>query len=125
MQNQPLERVAEPTRTGPAFLPDVDILGGPEELLVVADVPGARGESIDVRFEEGTLTLSARVEPRAADETRWLLREYRVGDWHRSFRVGESIDATRIAAEFADGVLTLHLPKVAALKPRRVPVNVA
>lgn len=122
MDTRPVERI-EPTRTGPAFLPDVDILEGPEELRVVADVPGARGDAIDVRFEDGTLTVSARVEPRQPEETRWLLREYRAGDWHRSFRVDESIDAARIAAEFADGVLTLHLPKVAALKPRRVPVT--
>jgi HSP20 family protein len=114
---------AEPTRTAPAFLPDVDILERPDELLVLADVPGARDDAIDVRFEAGTLTLHARVEPREPADGRWLAREYQVGDWHRAFEISEAIDAGRISAEHADGVLTLHLPKVRALQPRRVPVR--
>ncbi len=60
---------------------------------------------------------------RQSEQTRYLLREYGVGDFYRTFRVGEQVDASRIAAEFVDGVLTLHLPKVDAAKPRKIAVQ--
>ncbi len=53
----------------------------------------------------------------------YLLREYGVGDFYRTFRVSEQIDASRIEAEYADGVLKLHLPKVEAVKPRKITVK--
>jgi HSP20 family protein len=123
MTTSTLPAASELTRGAPAFRPDVDILERPDELLLRADVPGARADAIDVRYENGTLTLHARVEPRQGAETAWLRREYGTGDWRRSFELAESIDPARIRAEYADGVLTLHLPKVESARPRRIPVK--
>ena len=49
--------VAERTRCGACYRPNVDIMEQNDELLVVADVPGARSDSIDVKFENGTLEI--------------------------------------------------------------------
>ena len=114
---------AEHTRSGRCYRPNVDILERSDELLVLADVPGAAPEHVDVNFEEGTLAIHAKVEPRQAPETDYLLHEYGVGDYYRSFRVSEAIDASKITAECADGVLTLHLPKAEAVKPRKIAVK--
>jgi HSP20 family protein len=114
---------AERTRCGSCFRPNVDILEQGDELLVLADVPGARAEGIDVKFEDGTLTIHAPVEPRQKPEHEFLLREYGVGDYWRTFRVSETIDAGKITADYADGVLTLHLPKAEAAKPRKISVK--
>jgi HSP20 family protein len=46
-----------------------------------------------------------------------------VGDYHRSFTIGEAIDAEKISAEMHNGVLTLHLPKSEKVKPRRIEVK--
>lgn len=116
---------AERTRCGQCYRPNVDILERGDELLVVADVPGACGDSIDVKFEDGMLEISAPVEPRQNAEHEFLLREYGIGDYYRSFQVSEAIDASKITANFADGVLTLHLPKAESLKPRKIAVNTA
>jgi len=114
---------AEPTRRGQVYLPSVDILEDRDELLLIADVPGANSEHIDIRFENGELTIHARVEPRvAAEPDRDIWREYGVGDFHRSFQLGESIDNAKIHAEVKDGVLTVHLPKTEAIKPRKIAV---
>lgn len=114
---------SELTRGAPAFRPDVDISERADELLLRADVPGARAEAIDIHYENGTLTVQARVQPRQPENTTWLVREYRTGDWRRSFELSETIDPAGIRAEYADGVLTLHLPKVQAARPRRIEVK--
>lgn len=114
---------AEHTRSGRYYRPAVDILESAEELTVVADVPGAKAESIDVRFEDGALSIHARVPPRREEDAEYLLHEYGVGDFWRTFRVSEAIDAAKISAEYAEGVLTLHLPKAEAIKPRKITVK--
>lgn len=114
---------AEPIFEGPRYVPQVDILEDDENLYVVADLPGVDPKEVEVQFENGVLSIWGRVPPRTKDETSFLLREYGVGDFHRTFQVDESIDAARITAEYADGVLTLRLPKVEAARPRKIEVT--
>lgn len=113
----------EHTRTAKTYRPNVDILEGQEELVVLADMPGVRSEDIDIDFKEGALTLHGRVERRQADETTYLVEEYGIGDFHRTFQVSEQIDAGRISAAYKDGVLTLRLPKLERVKPRKIAVQ--
>jgi len=113
----------ERTRSGRCYVPNVDILENEDELLLLADVPGAGGNDIDINYEQGQLTVHARVRERQGADTTYLLREYGVGDFHREFRVGEVIDASKIQAEVKEGVLTVHLPKAEAAKPRRIQVK--
>jgi HSP20 family protein len=114
---------AENTRGGPYFRPNVDIYELADELVVQADMPGAKSDDIDIQFEDGSLTIHARVPQRRSDDASYLRQEYGVGDFYRTFRVSEHIDSTRISAEYKDGVLTLHLPKVEAVKPRKIKVQ--
>ncbi len=117
---QPVERL-RPRR---AYVAPVDIVEKPDELVLLVDVPGAKADSISVDFELGTLSIHADVEPRQNEhETRYLLREYGVGDFDRSFQVGDGIDAENIVAEYKGGVLTVHLPKAAATNPRKIAVS--
>jgi HSP20 family protein len=120
-QNASVER----TRNGCCYRPNVDIQEEQDGLLVLADVPGANSDTIDVKFEDGTLEIHAAVSPRGGDGRTYLLQEYAVGDYYRSFQVSETIDASKISAQYADGVLTLRLPKTEAVKPRKIAVNVA
>lgn len=113
----------ESTYGGRGYVPVVDIIEKDDELLLLADVPGTTAENIDINYERGLLTLHARVEPREGEDTDYLLHEYGVGDFHRSFQIGEGINTDTIHAEIANGVLTLHLPKAATLKPRKVVVK--
>lgn len=113
----------EPTRSGRTYVPAVDIVEKADEFLLYADVPGATAERIDVNYEKGVLTIRAGVDPAQRNHQGYLLREYGLGDFERSFRVGEGIDASRIEAEVRHGVLTLHLPKADSVKPRRIAVK--
>lgn len=113
----------EQVRSGRTYVPVVDIIEQDDELLLLADVPGAKAEGIDIRYERGQLTLAARVEPRRSAESTYFLHEYGVGDFVRTFQVGEGIDASRIRAEVKAGVLALHLPKAEAARTRKITVR--
>ena len=54
---------------------------------------------------------------------RQLTQEYGVGDFRRSFRLGDGFDASQISAEYRRGVLTISVPRLAAVRPRKVPVS--
>ncbi len=120
--DEPLSR-AELTRSGQFYRPNVDISEGPEELVVHADLPGVRSQDIDIDFKDGLLTIHGKAERRQPEETSFVLNEYGIGDFHRTFQVSEQIDAGRINAALKDGVLTLRLPKVERVKPRKIAVQ--
>jgi len=115
---------AERTRDRWTYTPNVDILESADELLLLADVPGVKAEDVDIQYERGLLTIHAKVEPRQDESaTSYLLREYGVGDYCRSFQIGEGIDTEEIKAELKNGVMELHLPKTQAYKPRKITVK--
>ena len=113
----------EQVRSGRIYTPVVDIIEHDDELLLLADVPGAQADGIDIHYERGELALTARVAPRQGSETAYLLNEYGVGDFVRRFQVGDGIDPSRIQAEVKSGVLTLHLPKAASARTRKIAVK--
>ena len=115
----------EHTRSGRLYQSNVDILETAEELTVLAEMPGVDGSDLDINIENGTLMIHGKVAARQGEGVDHLLREYGIGDFHRTFQVSEAIDPSRITAECADGVLTLHLPKVEAVKPRKINVKVS
>jgi HSP20 family molecular chaperone IbpA len=101
----------------------VDIVERADELTVHADMPGVESDDIDINFENGMLTIHGKVKQRQPENTDFLLSEYGIGDFCRTFRVSEAIDSQGITAEYADGVLVLHLPKTEAVKPRKIAVK--
>jgi len=111
----------EPTQ-GVTIAPRVDLLEKDDELLLLADMPGVKPEDIDIRFEHGELSVHGRrsVSNPGKQRARW---EYEVTNFFRTFKLTEHIAADRISAEMKNGVLTLHLPKVEAVKPRRISVK--
>src|SRR5258708_1208183 len=116
------ESTPERLREGVTFTPRVDILETDKELILLADLPGVRNEDVELRFENGQVVLSGHVKPRLGDK-QFALQEYEEGDFYRAFAIHESIDATKIEASCKQGILTVHLPKVEAVKPRQITVK--
>lgn len=114
---------ATPIEPRVQFRPAVDVIETPEAVLLRADLPGVKPEAVDVTFEDGVLTIAGKIDPRGPASGRFLLREYGVGDFARSLRLGPGIDSGKIAAELKGGVLTLTLPKAEAVKPRKIAVR--
>lgn len=104
------------------FTPRVDILETGEELVLFADLPGVKPEDVELNFERGELILHGKVAPRQS-QTKYLYSEYGVGDFYRSFSIGEHLDTGRITARLVNGVLEVRLPKTDAVKPRKIAVQ--
>ena len=102
--------------------PRVDVLETENEYLLLADLPGVRPGDVDVRYEQGELTVHGRRQADAAAR-RPLLGEYAGVNFHRVFAVTDTVAADRIEADLRDGVLTVRLPKVEAVKPRKIAVR--
>jgi HSP20 family molecular chaperone IbpA len=123
LNKQPQETsTLERTRAGATYTPRFDIFENQEELVLYGDLPGVSKEDLDIRFEKNELSVYGRVTPRHED-VEYLYGEYGIGDFYRAFTVGEAIDSSRITAELKHGVLTIHLPKSEAVKPRRIEVQ--
>lgn len=96
---------------GVTVTPPTDILETDDGFRLLLDLPGVQPGDVDVRFEDGELAVNARRAGRPA------------GSFARTFRVSERIAADQITADLSHGVLTLTLPKVEAVKPRRISVQ--
>ena len=110
----------EPTRSRPTFRPRVDILETERGLMLMADVPGAARDGIEVSLERRELTLRARVEDHAPEGMSAVLREYQVGDFERRFTLTGDFDTDAIEADLQDGVLTLTIPKAQEAQAKRI-----
>jgi HSP20 family molecular chaperone IbpA len=113
----------ERTRDCRCFVPRADIYEVDDQIVIVADVPGADENSIEVTLEKNILTINAYVEPIAPEGYSLAFAEYEVGDYQRSFRLSNEIDRDKIQATVKDGVLRLYLPKAASALTRKISVK--
>lgn len=123
-EKKELER--EQTRAGRYYVPDVDIVETEDGLWLYADIPGAADtERVGVELQEDTLTIQAEVDLKPYEGLKPLYTEYNVGHFLRRFVVpdGSRFDRDGIKAQLRNGVLTVHLPRAAASKPRRIQVQ--
>ena len=109
------------------WVPAVDIYETEaHDLVVRAELPGMAREDIEVSVENSTLILKGEKKLDAAvKEENYRRIERTYGTFHRSFTLPNTVDATRISAEFKNGVLTVKLPFREEAKPRTITVDVA
>jgi len=127
MTRTPARETSQPEqlRQGPRLVPDVDILEKPQEILVRAAMPGVGQGGLDVRYENGVLSLHGRAKRQERPESDLQVEEFARADFYREFMVGEGIDQAKVSAEYEDWVLVLHLPKSESQKPRKIEVQKA
>jgi HSP20 family molecular chaperone IbpA len=112
---------AEKLDERPTVTPAVDIFENADELLLVADLPGVGKDDLSVSFDKGKLAIFGRRS--GATDGRAVSVEHRAFDYQRTFVVPQGIDAEKIGADLRGGVLRVHLPKHAALKPRQIAIR--
>jgi HSP20 family protein len=102
--------------------PPVDIFEAEDALTVVADLPGVTRDSVDIRVEDGILTIKGKASYRPHANA--LREEFRLHGYYRQFQLSDVVDQERISAESKNGVLTVTLPKAEKTKPRQIEVKI-
>lgn len=138
----PSDSKSESRGPGQAIVP-MDVQENDQQYRVILDVPGVSLEAIEITVHEDTVTIAGNRGGEAADAAaespddsstaednspdsekkeanfRFLRRERRGGSFQRSLQLPKAIEADEVAAELADGVLVLTLPKADPNKGRR------
>ena len=108
------------------WLPLVDITEDDKEYLIKAELPEVKKEEVKVSVESGVLTISGeRKFEREEKNKRYHRVERAYGSFTRSFAVPDDADDSKVAAEFKDGVLTVHLAKSEKARPKSIEVKVS
>jgi len=109
------------------WMPAVDIFQtGDHELVLKAELPDMAREDIDIHIENFVLTVKG--EKKASTEVKdeqYHHVERRYGAFSRSFSLPQTVDPSRVSAEYKNGVLTVRLPLREEAKPRSIKVDVA
>ena len=103
--------------------PAVNLFELEDELLLTAELPGTRKEDLDLTIAGGILTIKGkRDDPENVPEERFRRQERFRGSWQRSLSIPERVREEDLSAEFNNGVLKIHLPKVVETRARQIPV---
>jgi HSP20 family protein len=109
-----------------SFCPAVDIFDKGGEVVIHAELPGINKEDIDVRVENNVLTIRGKKEQKEEVKDEGYFRSERLyGAFSRSFSLPSTVEASKIAAQYKDGVLTLSIPKAEQAKPRQIEVKIS
>lgn len=103
--------------------PPVNVYELESEFLLVAELPGVHSDNLDLTVASGILTLKGdRRGPEGIADDRFRRQERLRGNWQRQLTLPDRVDEERLSAEFVNGILKIHLPKLPQVKPRQIPV---
>lgn len=119
-----VNRMLSETASRP-WVPAVDIVETENEVILKADVPDVKLEDIDIRMENGTLTIRGERKLEKDDTQKGFRRiERPYGAFARYFELPDSVDPEKVNADYKNGVLTVTLPKKELAKPKSIRVQV-
>lgn len=107
------------------WTPSVDITETDKEYLVKAEIPEVKKEDVKLTVEDGVLTLQGERKTEKEEKGKRFHRTERTyGSFLRSFSMPPDADETKVAAEFKDGMLYVHMPKSEKAKPKAIDVKI-
>jgi HSP20 family protein len=101
-------------RTEPGFMPRIDVYETEKDVKVTAEVPGMEEKDFEVTLDKDVLTISGEKSSEHAEKTSQYHRMERTyGSFRRVIQLPDDVEAEKVEAAFAKGVLTVTLPKPA------------
>ena len=122
----PFARTVDNEMSFSGWSPAVDVQETDQEYLIKADLPDVKKDDVKVELLDGTLTIQGerqQEKEKKGKKFHKIEREY--GTFLRRFAMPSEVDATKVQAEFKNGVLNVHLPKSATAKPKAIDVKVS
>lgn len=107
-------------------VPPINLYDSGECYLLTAQLPGVGPEEVDLSITGETLTIRGdRKRDEGVSEESYRRQERQFGRWTRTITLPDRLDSTKVSASFANGVLTVTLPKAEEAKPRQISVSPA
>jgi len=100
----------------------IEAYASDHEIVVRAAVPGLKPEDVEITVEGDTLTLRGEL-PQPVAKVNYILAERPWGRFSRTLQLNVPVQADKAEAVFENGLLTLTLPKVEAVRPKVIPVK--
>ncbi len=105
--------------------PAMDLAEKDDSYEITAELPGMDEKNVEIKLSNHTLTIKGEKSEEKEDRQKdYYLSERRYGSFQRSFQIPEGIDADKIVASFAKGILTVKLPKTAEAKKAEKKITV-
>ncbi|MBX9690868.1 MAG: Hsp20/alpha crystallin family protein [Cyanobacteria bacterium] len=120
LDKQETKKVSETKRS---YKAPVAVYESSEAYVVLVELPGADEKAIQVRVEKGVLTVQAPLKLELPSGAIPKYSEIRLGDYVRTFDLGDQIDEEKIDATFKAGLLKLTMPKGKNAKARKIPIK--
>lgn len=95
------------------YLPHIDVCEGPDEVVIMVEVPGVARQDVQISWKDNILTISG--QKRAHTETagaKYVCVERNYGPFRREIVIGIPIDHKSAKAELRDGLMKIRLPKI-------------
>lgn len=120
--DEPLAELRGEFFTG--WAPPMDLIENAENLVATVEIPGLKKEDIQVRVEDGVLSISGE---RKRDEKSQKAEAHRTerfyGKFHRAICLPKPVKVDAVKAAYRDGVLTVTMPKTEEAKPKQIEVR--
>ncbi len=106
---------------GSQFRLPIDAYVTPEEIVIIANIPGVKPDEVEITLEGDTLTIKGE-RPAPQANVNYVLQERLYGPFQRTININVPVDAARAEAHYDNGLLTLTIPKTEAVKPKTIQV---
>jgi HSP20 family protein len=104
--------------------PPVNVSETEDAFRVECEVPGLKSGDVDISVAGDQLTIKGETKrPERAAEDAYHRRERRFGEFSRTVELPSPVNADKVTAELADGVLRIELEKAAEARPKRITVK--
>jgi HSP20 family protein len=108
-----------------SWIPACDVFEDKDSVKIVAELPGVQPEDVKISLENNLLTVRGEKRQKAEENNERVHRYERTyGSFERAFALPTTVDPEKIAANYANGVLTVTIPKAERARPREIPVKV-
>lgn len=99
----------------------IDAYVTPEEIVVLANMPGIKPEDVEILLEGDTLTIRAE-RPAPMENVNYVIQERPWGTYQRTLNINVPVDGNKAEARFDNGLLVLSIPKAEAVRPKQIQV---
>lgn len=117
------DAMVDNTSTEREMLLAVDVEAGDDAYVITALVPGLEAEDLEIEVLNNTVTIRGEFKSGSEDQTKYLISELPSGHFSRVISLPTAADASMVEASIKSGVLSLHIPKAEADRPKAIKVK--